>query len=151
RTLTPRFDINGLLGETRKRETRRRFLFVGGLGAPLAAAAALVLLLRGPTEERRTFVVQRGPALHRSHVTPSEDPDTTFKGSLQVSVVRELGKVQSQFVDKVTVKPGDRLRIQVAIDRPRSILAGVLGDDGTFAELMPEGIREAGTHSSEKS
>jgi hypothetical protein len=78
------------------------------------------------------------------------DPETSFKGGAQVAVVRERGGRQERFVSTVVVRPGDRLRIEVALDRPGSILAGVLADDGTFLPLMAAATRGAGTHFSEQ-
>jgi hypothetical protein len=78
------------------------------------------------------------------------DPETSFNGGPQVAVVRERDGRQERFVSKVVVRPGDRLRIEVALDRPGSILAGVLADDGTFLPLMADATRGAGTHFSEQ-
>jgi hypothetical protein len=70
---------------------------------------------------------------------------------MQLAIVRDRGGAQERFVASVKVRPGDRLRIEVALDRSQAILGGVLGDDGSWVELMPEAVRDPGTHFSEKS
>jgi hypothetical protein len=80
----------------------------------------------------------------------TEDPETTFKGGVQIAVVRDRDGHQDRFTSRVVVRPGDRLRIEVALDRSEAILAGVLADDGTFLPLMAEGTRGQGTHFSEQ-
>ncbi len=77
--------------------------------------------------------------------------DTTFKGGVQTLVVRERGKSQARFASTVRVRAGDRLRLEVALDREQAILAGVLSDDGKYLELMPQAVRGPGTHLSERS
>jgi hypothetical protein len=79
------------------------------------------------------------------------EPDTQFKGGPQVAVVRERGGAQARFSRAVQVRPGDRIRVEVALDREQAILGAVLGDDGSYLELMPEAVRGPGTHFSEKS
>ena len=49
------------------------------------------------------------------------------------------------------MKPGDRLRVEVALDREQTILAAVMGEDASWLELMPDGVRPPGTHFSERS
>ena len=80
----------------------------------------------------------------------AQEPETTFKGGVQVAVVRERAGEQERFTSGLGIRGGDRLRIEVALDRPRTILAGVLAADGTWLDLMPEGTRTAGTHFSEQ-
>lgn len=79
------------------------------------------------------------------------EPGTRFKGGLSLAVVRERGGDQTRFTGAVPVRSGDRLRLEVALDRTEAILAAVLGDDGSWLELMAEGARDAGTHLSERS
>jgi hypothetical protein len=81
----------------------------------------------------------------------TSDPETRFKGGMQVAVVRERGGKQERFSSTVRVRPGDRLRAEVALDREQAILGAVLADDGSYLELMPLGTRGPGTHFSERS
>jgi hypothetical protein len=136
--------------------------------APLAAAAAILHLTRSPArapetargvdpangEPRATttYKVQMGalpPGLAPS--VGVAEPDTQFKGGMQVAVVRERGGAQTRFSSTVRVRPGDRLRVEVALDHEQAILGAVLADDGSYLELMPEAVRGPGTHFSERS
>jgi hypothetical protein len=81
----------------------------------------------------------------------TSEPTTSFKGIRQVAVIRERDGEQKRFTGRVPVKEGDRLRVEVAIDREQTIVAGVLGEDGSYLELMPSAVRPTGTHYSEKS
>jgi hypothetical protein len=110
---------------------------------PLAAAALFFFVLRRPPT---ADIV--GPVSTASHQTV--DPETTFKGGIQVAIVRDRGGNQQRYVQNATIRPGDRLRVEVALDREQAILAGVLGDDDSWLVLM-EGTRSPGTHFSEKS
>lgn len=137
---------------------RRAWLWRGAsVAAPLAAAAAVTLLLRsgGTTTDPLPGAPVRSVATSGEPNATSEpgttEPGTTFKGNIQIAVVRERGAAQSRFASTVKVKPGDRLRVEVALDREEAILAAVLGDDGSWLELMTERIREPGTHFSERS
>lgn len=117
-----------------------------------AAAAALFLLLRPQADELRTGIrvpasVVVAEATHEEETTPIR-----FKGeSLQIAVVRDRGGQQARFTDVVKTRPGDRLRLEVAIDSSQAILGGVLGDDGSWLEMTTDGVREVGTFFSEKS
>lgn len=110
---------------------------------PLAAAAAFLVFLH-PGGETPKPVATNEPV-------STTDPTVTFKGTLPIAVVRERGGDQSRFVGTVAVRPDDRLRVEVALDRDEVILAGVLGDDGSWLELMPAVSRSAGTHFSDHS
>ena len=137
----------------RTRARRRWFWTATSVGVPLAAAAVLVLLMRSP--ETRPVIVPTATAPTETSVpqpsVTAPDPETTFKGTAQIAVIRERGGLQARFVGSVRVRPGDRLRLEVALDREQAILGGVLADDGDYLELMPQGTRGAGTHFSEKS
>lgn len=152
--------IAGAGGSTRKATPRqsRLWLVTTSVLTPLAAAAAIVLLLRSggvkpvPEPESPSTAapsVARGP--DRIQIAPLPEPDTTFKGGRQIAVVRERGGTQARFASSVVVRPGDRLRVEVALDREQAILGAVLSDDGSYLELMPLGVRGPGTHFSEKS
>lgn len=156
RGLTARVSVAPWLTEARRTEKRRRVTMLVVAAAPLAAAAAFLLVARGPSAPAPSATpVAPSTAAGASTATrillAQNEPDTTFKGGPQVAIVRERTGAQDRFVGTVRVRPGDRLRVEVALDRSQAILAGVRGDDGSWVELMPEAVRGAGTHFSEKS
>jgi len=114
---------------------------------PLVAAAALLVFVLRPKEELAKTAPSATPSLTVAQRDP--DPETTFKGMLQVAVIRERNGEQARFTGTVKVRAGDRLRVEVALDRDQAILGGVLGEDGSYLELMPGNVRGAGTHFSE--
>lgn len=128
---------------------------LAAIALPLAAAAILVIVFRDrPPVGDTTSSVPGSPA-----ATPTGDrvlmataePSTSFKGVRQVAVIRERDGEQKRFTGRVPVKEGDRIRLEVAIDREQTIVAGVLSEDGSYLELMPAVARSTGTHYSEKS
>ena len=132
----------------------RLWLVTTSVLTPLAAAAAIVLLLRsgGVKPLPAPDNPPTAPSVpDRIQMAPLPEPDTTFKGGRQIAVVRERGGEQARFASSVAVRPGDRLRVEVALDREQAILGAVLSDDGSYLELMPLGVRGPGTHFSEKS
>jgi hypothetical protein len=122
---------------------------------PFAAAAAVLLWMgtRDPAATSTTASASARPKAPPTALAQNDqpDPDTTFKGGIQVAVVRERKGVQDRFTNAVRVRPGDRLRIEVALDRSQTILGAVMGEDGSYVEIMPAAVRDAGTHFSEKS
>lgn len=136
----------------RSRAGMRSWGMVATLTGAMAAAAAVVLWVHPWTgsSERSAPVAMAPPSPSLVEGPPSE-PDTRFKGSMQVAVIRERGDGQVRFAGPLRVKPGDRLRVEVALDRQQDILGAVLGEDGSYLELMPAGVRDAGTHFSELS
>jgi hypothetical protein len=147
---------------------RRLWLVTSSVIAPLAAAAAILLLTRSPAPAPPSsadpndpraptiYKIQMGtippglaPAL--SGANGAAEPDTQFKGGMQVAVVRDRAGSQARFSSTVRVKPGDRLRVEVALDHEQAILGAVLADDGSYLELMPQAVRGPGTHFSERS
>ena len=143
-----------------KHEQKRLWVLATSVITPLAAAAAILLLARAgplstgtptpPTTVSRILMAPfpGAPAVERER---EREPETQFKGGPQVAVIRERGGQQARFSGAVRVRPGDRVRVEVALDREQAILGAVLGDDGTYLELMPESLRGPGTHFSEKS
>ncbi|MDB5212984.1 MAG: hypothetical protein JWO86_911 [Myxococcaceae bacterium] len=150
---------------------RKLWLLASSVIAPLAAAAAILLLTRSPappplpqadfdTREPTNYKIQMGTippgvvipnASGGSGASGATEPDTQFKGGMQVAVVRDRGGAQARFSSTVRVRPGDRLRVEVALDHEQAILGAVLADDGTYLELMPQAVRGPGTHFSERS
>jgi hypothetical protein len=148
----PTVRIDRLIDGAKHREQRRRFAFAAStVAVPLAAAAALLLFLRAPGDTKKPAASSAPSAVEAPIAMADPDPETTFKGAIQIAVIRERSGQQSRFTDRVTVRPGDRLRVEVALDREQAILAAVMGEDGSWLELMPEGMRRAGTHFSERS
>ncbi len=156
--------------KTKTHDTKRRlWLVTTSVITPLAAAAAILLLTRSqglpaaavpsavpPPAAPTVSAFTSGPQgdrvlMGKQPHAAAGDPDTTFKGGPQIAVVRERAGRQERFVSVVPVRPGDRLRVEVALDREQAILGAVLADDGSYLELMPQGVRGAGTHFSEKS
>ncbi len=126
---------------------RRWFVTASTIAVPLAAAAALVFLVRTPTT-RESIIPAEPP---RTVAEPSATtPEITFKGGMQVAIIRERAGEQTRFTDRVQVRPGDRLRVEVALDREQDILAAIMGDDASWLELMPGGTRRPGTHFSDR-
>jgi hypothetical protein len=132
----------------------RRVVPLTALFAPLAAAAAAILWANGWTGTGKHAPVDATPSAPTVSEPPAPaaiEPETTFKGSLQVSVIRDRDGAQDRFVEGVRVHPGDRLRIEVALDRPQTIVGAIVGDDGSYLEMMSAEVRSAGTHLSERS
>jgi hypothetical protein len=122
---------------------------LAAIALPLAAAAILVILFREKKPGDEAITTTTIPTVTATAATA--EPATSFKGVRQVAVIRERDGEQKRFTGKVPVKEGDRLRVEVAIDREQTIVAGVLSEDGSFLELMPPMVRPTGTHYSEKS
>lgn len=145
--------------DAKRREGKGRlWLLTTSIVTPLAAAAAILLLARSTPDGKPSTPPAASTApsvpdrILMAPMVPSvSEPETTFKGGLQIAVVRERGGEQVRFSSGVRVRPGDRLRVEVALDREQAILGAVLADDGTYLELMPAAVRGPGTHFSEKS
>lgn len=145
---------------------KRSFWFVAStVITPLAAAAAILLLTRStplPQPEAPKLspsaptaaATETSPtpiAAGSSGATGADDQGTSFKGSVQIAVVRERAGAQARLLGEVEVRSGDRLRVEVALDREQAILGAVIADDGAYLEIMPARVRGRGTHYSEKS
>jgi hypothetical protein len=113
---------------TRQRLTRvqRRRALLGGLGA--VAAAALVLVF----------------------IRPRAEPPVRFKGGPQLAVVLDRAGVQVRAGAAVSVRAGDRLRVEVSVDQPGEVGVAFLGDDGSWVVLLAPRRLEPGTHWSEQ-
>ncbi len=129
------------------------------VAVPLAAAAALLVLLKTPStndslssSSSSSSSTLGRPGLDEPSAAPGDpEPETSFKGGIHIAVIRDRAGHQQRFTGSVAVKPGDRLRVEVALDREQAILAAVMGDDASWLELMTEGARRPGTHFSERS
>ena len=119
----------------------RRVATLAWVGAPaLAIAAASLLWVRAAPQGPVPSIV---PA-----VTPTGDVPR-FKGGLAVAVVRERGGFQERLTGPFEVRPGDRVRVEIAVDREEPMTAGLLGGDGTWTVLEEPAALGAGTHYSE--
>lgn len=122
------------------RTRRRQARWLGATTSALALAACLALWVHAsPTPAPQPD----GPV-----AGPSAGP-IRFKGGSQVAVVVERHGSQSRETGTLRIAPGDRIRVEVALDHDDDVQAGVLADDGTWAELQPATRLGAGTHFSE--
>jgi hypothetical protein len=115
----------------------------------LAAAAAVLLWLRAPSG-------LAGPSSDSLHGSGTETAQPAgeaprFKGEMVVAVIREREGRQARLMGPFTVRPFDRVRIEVGVDRSSPITAGLLSADGTWTLLLAPAALEAGTHFSELS
>ncbi len=122
-----------------------RWRTIAWIGGPLAAAAAVLLYLSVPSAPQHGIT----PSVVVSGM--SAPSASRFKGRLQVAVVRDRAGVQDRSTGPVAVRAGDRLRVEVGVDVPAPIEAGVLGKDGTWVELLAPRVLGQGTHYSEQS
>jgi len=115
--------------------------WAGGAVSILALAAGLVLFVRSRPAPDVT-----------GRVDPTtETRPTRFKGGMQVAVVVEHLGVQSRQAGPLALEPGDRIRLEIALDHDARVEAGVLTDDGEWAPLEPPLSLQPGTHYSEQS
>jgi hypothetical protein len=130
----------------------RAILRASTIAAPMALAAMIFLLVRSGAPPADPPVAAPVPSPAAAPPAALEPPsEVAFKGGVQIAVIRERDGQQARFTSVVPVRPGDRLRLEVALDREQAILGGVLGEDGAYLELMPDSVRGAGTHLSERS
>ncbi|MBX3228487.1 MAG: hypothetical protein KIT84_07535 [Labilithrix sp.] len=116
---------------------RRRFARVAWIATPFVAAAALFLILRRGDHD---------PTM----VEPTPSGETRFKGGVQLSAIRDRDGWQERVSGEIAVRPGDRLRVDVAIDSERPVVVGFLGNDGSWSVLLAPTLLEAGSHLSER-
>jgi hypothetical protein len=109
----------------------------------LAAAAAVALFLRVRHDVDRG--VPAAPAAPESAQTA-----TRFKGALPIAVIRERDGRQARLTTSVDVTAHDALRLEIALDSPRTLTAGLLADDGSYLELLAPRQLEPGTHLSDQ-
>lgn len=124
---------------------RRRGAWQAGAATVLALAAAVLLYVR----------TQR-PPIATPPTTPTGAPaidegPVRFKGGVQLAVVVDHDGAQSRRTGVLELEPGDRIRLEIALDHRMNAAAGVLTDDGEWAELEPPTWLDPGTHYSEKS
>ncbi|HZW73040.1 MAG TPA: hypothetical protein VFF43_05810 [Caldimonas sp.] len=74
-----------------------------------------------------------------------------FKGGTQVNVIVDHGGAQSRRAGPLELDPEDRIRVEIALDHQAQVAAGVLADDGEWAELQAPATFAAGTRFSDRS
>jgi hypothetical protein len=125
----------------------RRAKVVWILGPVLAAAAVLLLWVRVPTGRLpQTFEPGSGAS---STSSPRTGDVAHFKGGLSVAAIRERDGVQDRLTGPFDAAPGDRLRVEVAVDHQGPITAGLLASDGGWTLLLAPTLLEVGTHYSD--
>jgi hypothetical protein len=121
-------------------QRRRRARWLGATTSALALAACVAL-----------FVHARPPEAQMAEApvaAPSAGP-IRFKGGSQVAVIVERHGAQSRETGILNIAPGDRIRVEIALDHDDDVQAGVLADDGTWVVLQPATHLGAGTRFSE--
>lgn len=124
----------------------RRAAWPASAAAVLALAAAVLLYVR----TQGTASIATAPTASVPAPSVDESP-VRFKGGVQLAVVVEHEGAQSRRTGALDLEPGDRVRLEIALDHKAQAAAGVLADDGEWAELEPPTWLDPGTHYSEKS
>ncbi|WP_394850425.1 hypothetical protein LZC95_23570 [Pendulispora brunnea] len=109
------------------RRPRRKPLRLAFIAAPLALAAGLVLLLRGPAQEDR------------------------LKGGVAFSIIRDREGGQERISGRCRVRAGDRLLLEFATPERRTLEAGILTTKGEWLPMQPPADVDPGTHLSPSS
>ncbi len=110
----------------------RRWAAVVG---PLAMAAGVIFYVYSSGDPGRA----RGPEA-------GAEEDGRLKGGLGLAVIRDRAGVQDRFTSTCQLAPGDRVRLEVVTDRPRTLVTGVLSFKGEWIELDPPRALARGTH-----
>jgi hypothetical protein len=120
---------------------------IGIVTPALAIAAAALLWLHGAGPGAVVTPPGLTPPVPASDTSSAEG--ARFKGGLTVAVVRERGGAQERLAGPFEVRPGDRIRVEIGVDREEAITAGLLADDGTWTVLEAPSTLATGTHYSE--
>ena len=124
--------------EAEERMRRYRLSARLGWGAAVAAAAGLAAVLLAPG----SLWPPPPQAGVRSH-----GPELQHRGaSSKFTAVRIRGGRKSRHVDSVSVRDGDKLYVEVHLDKAARLSAGLLQDDGTWSDLFEDRHIEAGTY-----
>jgi hypothetical protein len=117
-----------------------------GLGAALVLAAGLLVLIHQGRRDTRDEPTQAAIV--------EGSGGARFKGGrigAQVAVIVDHAGSQSRQTGLVELVPGDRIRLEIALDHDGLVAAGVLTDSGDWAPLHGSALMTAGTHYSEQS
>lgn len=115
---------------------------VGGLLA--AGLAAVVLVVAPPTDDP----TPTGPTVTAPTPRPTAAPEPVrLKGAdVRVALIVLRDGVQRRYTRPVTLRPGDRVRVEVAAAQATTVQVGILVDDGSWLEMMEASPLDAGTH-----
>jgi hypothetical protein len=127
----------------RERAIRPRLAWSGGIASALALAAGVILFAHSRGARTDSEAVGRDDLSWQGPVR--------FKGGMQTATIVEHAGVQSRETGALTLEPGDRIRLEIALDHDVRIAAGVLADDGEWAWLQAPALFTGGTHYSELS
>lgn len=116
------------------------------VGGPLLAAALVLLVLRTSPPAAPGDPGAAGAAAR----TGDASSGVRFKGPREVAVIRERAGQQERVVGAVSVRAGDRLRLEVSLAEPGPLAAGVLDAQGAWVLLLAPSELTAGTHFSER-
>jgi hypothetical protein len=127
---------------------------IGYVAGPLLAAALVLLVVRGRGQgDGAPAIPGTTPSLQATvgatATTATTAAESRFKGGLVVAVVRERAGHQERLTGPFQVRAGDRVRVEVSIDREGPVAAGLLTDEGEWVALLAPAALEAGTHFSE--
>jgi hypothetical protein len=126
----------------RERPARSRFAWAGGVASALALAAVAILFVHS----REIQPPGEGPGV----VETGEGP-VRFKGGIETAIIVEHAGAQSRQTGALALDPGDRIRLEIALDHDVRLAAGVLAESGEWADLQPPALLGSGTHYSEQS
>jgi hypothetical protein len=126
----------------RERAAVPRFAWAGGVASALALAAGVILIVRS-----------REAPMHRDRAESVETPEgpVRFKGGMRIAIIVEHAGAQSLQTGALALEPGDRIRLEIALDHDVRLAAGVLADNDSWADLQPPALLASGTHYSEQS
>jgi hypothetical protein len=124
---------------------RSRLAYVGYAATALAMAAGIGLFLRTPLSHSGG-ANSSGSASSATLASSGTTSGQRFKGTASVAVVRESGGVQSRQTGPCSLKPNDRIRLEITTQGDDAIAAGVLSDTGEYFPLVPAEALTAGTH-----
>ena len=120
--------------ERRRLRRRYAYIFTGGVTVGIAAAAALLLTL-GAT---------RAPSPPSGLLT-----EVRYRGAaLQFTAVRVRGSEQTRHASEFTARVGDQLNVEIDLDRPTRLSAGVLTEDGQWEPMFEDRLMAPGIHHS---
>lgn len=113
-------------------------------GPALAAAAAVALIVLWPATG------PDGGGLKPLGGGGGGDDVVRLKGGPKVALIVLRDGVQTRHEGATTLRPGDRLRVEVTVPEAAVVTAGILADDGTWVPLLEGARLEAGTHTPTK-
>ena len=153
---TPRLEIEANAPTRRgsnDASRQARVLRIASYAAPfILAAAGVSFFLRAPGAQvqpppRESAAPSAGMSAETRALGANDR--VAFKGGIQLAIVRDRAGLQERFAGAITVRPGDKIRVELSLDAPGTWMAGVVTSRGEFVVVMEESARDAGTHFSE--